>query len=134
MRIQQVSPQETLPIRQQVLWPDHPIDFCRIPEDDAAVHLGAFHQQELICVGSLYSTAQGARLRKFATLPTHQGRGVGSAVLTAILELAQQRGDAQMWLDARQEAMGLYQRFGFEPKGAVFFKHDRPYRRMSKRF
>jgi ribosomal-protein-alanine N-acetyltransferase len=52
--------------------------------------------------------------------PSMQGQGVGSALLTALLEEAVARGCGEVFLDVRADndrARRLYERFGFTPVG-----------------
>jgi [ribosomal protein S18]-alanine N-acetyltransferase len=52
--------------------------------------------------------------------PELQGRGIGSALLTALLEEAAVRGCAEIFLDVRADndrARRLYERFGFTAVG-----------------
>lgn len=52
--------------------------------------------------------------------PSMQGRGLGSTLLTVLLEEAAARGCAEVFLDVRADndrARRLYERFGFTPVG-----------------
>ena len=130
LNIQNITPEQTLLLRQQVLWPAAPIEDCRLPEDDQGWHLGAFYQQELVCVASVFIDQQQARLRKFATLPAYQGQGIGQKVLTHLLAELNQQAVTQFWCDARETAMGFYQRFGMQVQGERFYKSGVAYRKM----
>ncbi|OMH35244.1 ribosomal protein S18-alanine N-acetyltransferase [Tersicoccus sp. Bi-70] len=77
-------------------------------------------------------TPQGARIVGYAGLmcvlpiadvqtiavePAHEGRGIGSALLTALIGEASQRGAEDVLLEVRRDnprAQELYLRFGFE--------------------
>jgi ribosomal protein S18 acetylase RimI-like enzyme len=72
-----------------------------------------------------------ARLRKFATLHDYQGKGIGSQVLQRIISDLQAKQVRQLWCDARETAVGLYQRFAMNKCGERFYKGDVPYFRMS---
>ena len=65
MEIKQLSATEVLPVRHQVLWPDKPMSFCMVPDDEQATHYGAFIGEQLVCVASIYIQGHEARLRKF---------------------------------------------------------------------
>lgn len=127
--ISTVTLDQVLDIRQAVLWPDQPRDFSRVEGDDTALHLGAHmtdHPENLLCVASLYATATGARLRKFATLPDFQGRGIGSQMLAKLITHAARDHD-RMWMGARLTAVPLYRRFGFGEFGPRFEKGGMAY-------
>ncbi|EAS45000.1 acetyltransferase, GNAT family protein [Photobacterium profundum 3TCK] len=85
MNIQQVTWEEALPLRRRVLWPNKSVSFCKVKGDESATHYGAFINGELVCVASVYIDGNEARLRKFATLHEHQGKGIGSKVIEYIV-------------------------------------------------
>jgi len=49
------------------------------------MHFGAFVNDELVCVASVYIKSDKARLRTFATKIDYQGQGIGSQMLKFIL-------------------------------------------------
>ncbi|WCN13891.1 GNAT family N-acetyltransferase [Marinomonas mediterranea] len=130
MEIKKVPWQDTISIRHQVLWPDKTPEFCHVEGDDHAFHYGAFIHGKLVCVASIFITDKTARLRKFATLDEHQGKGIGSAILTHILNELNSLEIKDMWFDARDSVAGFYQKFGFDVMGEPFFKGDILYVKM----
>ncbi|QKG55919.1 GNAT family N-acetyltransferase [Hymenobacter sp. BRD128] len=130
--IQPIKPAQTYALRHTVLWPDKPLAYVQLPEDAAGQHFGAFVEGELVAVISLFVAPDGeARFRKFATDPAWQGRGVGTALLRRVIEVARQQGARALWCDARQNTLPFYQRFGLAPEGEVFYKGTIPYLRLS---
>jgi GNAT superfamily N-acetyltransferase len=137
--IRAIAAEDTYPLRQAVLWPDKPLDFVKVADDADGQHFGAFRQTELVAVISLFGPGHDApggltRFRKFATHPDYQRQGIGSALLTHVFAEAIRLGASGIWCDARLDAAPLYQRFGMEPEGAVFYKGPIPYSRMSRMF
>ncbi|RYU84267.1 GNAT family N-acetyltransferase [Hymenobacter persicinus] len=130
LTIRAIEAADTYPLRHAVLWPDQPLAYVRVPDDEAGVHLGAFHDAELVAVISLFVTGPEARFRKFATRPDWQRRGVGSRLLAATFAAARQLGAQRIWCDARQDAAAFYTRFGLRPEGPVFYKGPVAYQRM----
>jgi GNAT superfamily N-acetyltransferase len=53
-------------------------------------------------------------------VPEQRGRGLGSAVLEALLMHASGRGGGTVWCHARIAARTLYERRGFRAEGAPF--------------
>ncbi|GEA58889.1 GNAT family N-acetyltransferase [Vibrio comitans] len=131
MHIRLITPEETLPIRHSVLWPAKPIEFCQVKEDNSGIHFGAFENDSLVCVASVFITGTRARLRKFATLHEHQGNGIGTQVIEHIIEYLKRHGVTYFWCDARESAQDFYARFGMQKQGERFFKSDEPYFKMS---
>ncbi len=66
--IKEITTQEVLPIRHEVMWPDQPLDFVKLENDDTAIHLGLYVHNQLVSVISLFITDNEAQFRKFATL------------------------------------------------------------------
>ncbi|MGR5063566.1 GNAT family N-acetyltransferase [Photobacterium sp. DNB22_13_2] len=131
MKIIEIPAELTLPIRHQVLWPDKNIEFCRVPDDADGLHYGVYENDILVCVASIFIAGDQARLRKFATLPAYQSKGIGSAVIEHILADLKLKSVRCFWCDARESAGGFYHRFGMAPEGERFYKGDVPYFKMS---
>lgn len=129
--IRPIRLEDTYALRHQVLWPDKPLAYVRIEDDDAGHHFGAFQQGELVAVISLFVQDQTARFRKFATRPDWQGQGLGSALLRHVFGEARQLGATHIWCDARQDSAGFYARFGLRPEGETFYKGPIAYVRMA---
>ena len=129
--IQPVTPAQTYVLRHAVLWPDKPLAYVQLPDDNAGQHFGAFVAGELRAVISLFITSAGeARFRKFATDLAWQGRGLGTALLRHTMQVARAQGAHTLWCDARQNTLPFYARFGLAPEGDVFYKADIPYLRL----
>lgn len=131
MQIKQITWQQALPIRHCVLWPQKPLQFCKVMGDETATHFGGFLNDELVCVASVYSQGNVARLRKFATLANFQGRGVGSAVITHVITHLKQLNINYFWCDARTTASSFYEQFGMDVEGPAFDKAGVQYYKMS---
>lgn len=131
--IQSIEAAATYALRHAVLWPDQPAAYVQLPDDATGQHFGAFMEGELVSVISLFVDGAGeARFRKFATAPAWQGQGIGSALLAHTIAAVAAAGATTLWCDARQSALGFYQRFGMQPEGAVFYKGDIPYQRLRR--
>lgn len=139
MHIEELDWQDTLTIRQKVLWPNKSEKFCHVEGDNEACHYGVFIDKNLVCVASVYlhpiinnkgDFTKSARLRKFATLPSHQKQGIGSFVLTHIIHSLKTQSINTFWCDARESAIPFYQRFGLKTEGPRFYKSDIAYFKM----
>jgi len=127
MKIRSISWEQTIPIRHDVLWPDKSPEYCHVEGDSSALHYGAFINDELVCVASVYLESDRARLRKFATKADFQNQGIGSQMLMFILSSLKNTQARTFWCDARESALGFYQRFSMKPYGKRFYKSDIPY-------
>jgi GNAT superfamily N-acetyltransferase len=133
--IRSITSEQTYPLRHQVLWPDKPLEFVKVPEDESGFHFGYFVDDELISVISLFiNEHKVARFRKFATHPTFQRKGIGSQLLQHVFEKATESEATQIWCDARLDAKLFYERFGMNREGAHFYKAEIPYVKMIRVF
>ncbi|GCE24620.1 hypothetical protein KDA_01040 [Dictyobacter alpinus] len=90
--------------------------------------MGAFLQQDLIGVGSLFREAQDGstnstswRIRGMAVLDSAQGQGVGGHILQTLINYAsKQELPCAIWCNGRSTAQGFYTRFGFTQHGPIF--------------
>lgn len=60
------------------------------------------------------------QIGRMAVAAEHRGRGVGAALLHALVERARERGEHAVRLHAQLHASGFYRRFGFVEQGGVF--------------
>jgi predicted GNAT family N-acyltransferase len=70
---------------------------------------------------------------RMAVLPEWRRRGVGYAVLLALMAAARARGDQSVRLHAQVHALGFYRKAGFVADGPVFDDAGIPHRTMSCR-
>jgi GNAT superfamily N-acetyltransferase len=95
--------------------------------DEMTFHLGAFVDKKLVSVASFYFECSPKfpdqyqyRLRGMATLPDHQGQGLSSALLKTAFPVIKQNQCTLLWCNAREKAIGYYEKVGFVPNGEVF--------------
>ncbi|UWQ17407.1 GNAT family N-acetyltransferase [Jannaschia sp. M317] len=129
-QVRQIAAQDTLPLRQSVLWPDLPLAALAVDGDADALHLGAF-DGGLIGVGSFYRDGTGARLRKLAVAADRQGQGIGARLVRAGARHLAAQGARLLWCDARVTAGAFYTRLGFTLSGVPFDKSGVTYRRAT---
>jgi GNAT superfamily N-acetyltransferase len=85
---------------------------------------GSIHVMVLVAehkpagVGRLhFDTIRAARIRYMAVDSRYRRQGIGSLVLAALEERAQRMGAATIALDARETALGFYNKRGYMPTG-----------------
>jgi GNAT superfamily N-acetyltransferase len=143
---------ETVPLRHEVLWPNHPVSHVLLPEDEQGHHYGAFIKDSEIPVAvisvfseplpqsldhGVQSVAEQApifpavRFRKFACRSDMQGLGIGSALLALVRVVAREElGAVVLWCDARLDTRAWYERRGMTAFGSTFAKSGVDYVRM----
>jgi predicted GNAT family N-acyltransferase len=86
-----------------------------------SVHLGAFDGESLVGYARLVPWAgDTAKVFQVVVEPERQGRGLGTALMRALLDRASADGARAVVLDAREHAVGFYEGFGFRATGDIF--------------
>ena len=112
-----------------MLRPKLKVEECGFPgdDDDQTFHLGAFIDGKLVSVASFYFEKNPKldepyqyRLRGTATLEEHQRKGLSQELLKVAFPAIKQNLCTLVWCNARETAVGFYQKTGFEKVGDVF--------------
>jgi predicted GNAT family N-acyltransferase len=114
--------EQTWQLRQKVMWPDKPIDYIKLPNDDTNIHYGLFTENKLVSIITLEIEQDQAQFRKFATLQEQQGKGFGSNLLKYVISEAKKLGVKKLWCNARQNKAPFYQKFGLKKTEKMFEK------------
>ena len=125
--IKEITPQETWPIRHQVMWPDEPFDYIKLPTDNKGTHFGLWANGKLVSVVSLFIEEEIGQFRKFATLVTEQGKGYGSQLLHHLIETAKSKNVKCIWCNARTNKIIYYAKFGMKATNKKFVKNGVEY-------
>jgi len=132
LEIREVPVDKVLDIRHKVLWPNKSPEFVKVPEDEYGRHFGLFQDDQIVSVISLFVIGETIRFRKFATIEAYQNKGLGSKLLQFAIDDSLRRGYNKIWCDARADAMGFYEKFGFKKFSATFMKEDIKYFKIEK--
>lgn len=120
---------DTYPIRHKMLRPSGTLEDCVFhgDHDEMTFHLGAFVEKKLVSVASFYFERNEKfpdpyqyRLRGMATLPEFQGQGHSQNLLRTAFPVIKQNQCTLLWCNAREKAIGFYEKVGFEPTGELF--------------
>lgn len=98
--------------------------------DPVSLHALACVGGEAVATGRLLPDG---RVGRMAVLAAWRGKGVGAAILAALVREAGVRGMAQLVLHSQTHATGFYARFGFEPVGDVYEEAGLPHQTMIRR-
>lgn len=128
----------TRPLRQQVLRPHQTLDELREPDDDTTdsasfaavddasgdiVGTGVVSRRPVpggAIDGDIDRGGTAWQVRAMAVAPGQRGRGVGRAVLDALLAHVDAAGGGTVWCQARVPAVAFYERAGFAVVGEPF--------------
>jgi ElaA protein len=74
------------------------------------------------------------KIGRVAVAASHRGKGVGAAIMRAILADARAEGAPGALLESQTHAMGFYERLGFAAEGPEFLDAGIPHRLMRLAF
>ncbi|UKT62839.1 GNAT family N-acetyltransferase [Pedobacter mucosus] len=134
VQIEQMIPQLTWRIRHEVMYPDQPFDFVKLPEDFDGIHFGLYADHKLTGVVSLFSIGSIYQFRKLAILDNAQKMGYGSQLMDYLIEFCKVQKATKLWCNARVNAKEFYFKFGFLETDKIFFKDGYDFIIMEKEF
>jgi GNAT superfamily N-acetyltransferase len=130
--IEQIRPELTWRLRRDVLYPGQKLFEMELEEDRDGTHFGAFKDNKLVAVVSLFQKGDDFQFRKLAVDPEVQKIGVGTALLNYITNYAADNGGKRIWCNARNTAFGFYLKAGFKLTGHQFSRNGFDYEIMEK--
>lgn len=128
--------QEALDLRHRVL--REPLGLRLTAEEldgeYADLHFGLRNGSEkLVAVLSAKPlTSSAIKLRQMAVDPERQGEGIGVKLLGDVESALAQKGYTQFQLNARETAIGFYEKAGYTVVGETFTEISLPHRKMVK--
>ncbi len=131
--IKEITASATLDLRQRILWPNKPLQYVRLPQDNKGIHFGLYREKQLIAVGSLFIEGAEAQFRKLATTTNEQGKGYGSLLLSHIMDYCKAKAVERIWCNARVDKQDFYLKRGLKPTKEKFSKYGIAYLVMEKR-
>ncbi|WP_417940137.1 GNAT family N-acetyltransferase [Flavobacterium sp. RS13.1] len=122
MIIKSINPSDTWQIRYEVMWPDQPLAFVQLDEDESGLHFGVFIEEKLVSIVSCFISENEMQFRKLATLQEFQGRGIASVLLKHIFGLAREKDLKRIWCNARNGKKSFYEKLGMKDTFQTFSK------------
>lgn len=95
--------------------------------DAPSLHAIAFENEKAIGTGRLLPDGHIGRM---AILKEWRRRGIGAAILKALIDAAERRGDREIALSAQLHAVEFYRTHGFAPVGDVYEEAGIPHQAM----
>ena len=129
IEIKKITAFETIIVRHPVLRPGRPIESCHFDGDDllSTSHFGLFLENQLAGVISafkaqnkLFSEENQYQIRGMAVLSEFQKKGFGEALLEYCENEIRLKSGNLIWFNARETAIGFYEKSGYEILGDQF--------------
>lgn len=90
--------------------------------DPASTHLVVVVGDDVVGYGRLIADTEErtGQIRQIAVNPAWERRGIGTALIRALLDSARGRGMTDVWLNARLTAVPFYEKLGFKVTSGTF--------------
>jgi ribosomal protein S18 acetylase RimI-like enzyme len=127
--IKQIPSKDTFAVRLPVLRPGKPVESCMFDGDDlpTTVHFGIYDKEKLVGIVSVFEAntplllqQKQFQLRGMAVLDSHQKKGLGEKLVKAAEEYITSLGGETIWFNAREIAVGFYNKMGYKIIGEPF--------------
>jgi predicted GNAT family N-acyltransferase len=103
--------------------------------EDQCFHIMAVDGNNVAGVGRLqYNSAEEAQIRYMAVSETHEGNGIGRKIVCALEQEAVEQNINRIVLDAREPAVGFYQKLDYlvEKESYLLFDEIQHYRMIKQ--
>ena len=126
--VEQVAPEATRPLRQALLRPNNTLaELAQSDGNDptAGYYAAIGHRGRILAVASArpeqppwpHEARRPWRIRGVATVDDARKRGIGTAIIQAVLRHIRLHGGDLAWLNGRTPARRFYQHLGFTQHG-----------------
>lgn len=132
LSIEQITPHLTWRLRRDVLYPGEYMHNMEMEEDNHGYHFGAFEDNKLVGVVSLFQKGTDWQFRKLAVVADGQGKGIGTEILADVTAFVARENGTRLWCNARLSATGFYEKMGYTKIGNEFQKNGVDYIIMEK--
>jgi predicted N-acetyltransferase YhbS len=117
--------EEALELRFRLL--REPVGFSRADvivegEDESMLLVALDGGQVVACVMFTPNAPIRGKLRQMAVRPSHQGKGLGRALVLHLEQAVAAQGFEEIELHARDHAVGFYERLGYAREGEPFIE------------
>jgi predicted GNAT family N-acyltransferase len=106
------------------------VDEQRVPADEelddrdtACIHVLAFDGENAVGTGRIDIEA-GGKIGRVAIMASHRRRGLGTALMHYLHDVARRSGLAHVWCNAQSAAAPFYARLGYRVVSAPFLEAD----------
>jgi len=104
--------------------------------EEVSEHFLALDNEDEACGAARWRfTEEGVKLERFAVLNSHRAKGVGTALVEAVLKDIKTNPNtkgSKYYLHAQMDAVPLYRKFGFETVGPEFVECGITHKKMIK--
>lgn len=127
--IKQITSQDTFAVRQPVLRPGKAVETCIFDGDNlpTTIHFGIYADETLAGIISVFKANHDFfteddqfQIRGMAVLDAYQKKGLGDKLVRHAEEYVARLKGERIWFNAREIAVGFYQKMGYVVIGEPF--------------
>ena len=99
--------------------------------DPVSIHILAYSNHSCVATARLVLNENGSgQIGRMAILSKFRKQGLGRQIMEKLLELAQSKGLASLFLHAQVNAIPFYEKLGFQAVGPTYDEAGIPHRNM----
>jgi len=127
--VKEITPEATFAVRLPVLRPGKTVDNCVFDGDSlpTTLHFGIYDNETILGVISVFEAnhlffteERQFQIRGMAVLDANQNKGLGKKLVQKAEEYIMAKHGSRIWFNAREIAVGFYQKMGYTIIGNAF--------------
>jgi predicted GNAT family N-acyltransferase len=95
-------------------------------------HILVYYEEKPVGTGRLRWVDEFGKLERICILEPYRKFGLGKVIITALEEIAQERGTKKVKLHGQTQAEGFYKKLGYQTSSSVFIEDGIPHYLMTK--
>jgi predicted GNAT family N-acyltransferase len=95
-------------------------------------HLLVYFEEQPVGTGRIRWVNEFGKLERICILEPYRKFGLGKVIITALEEIAQERGAKKVKLHGQTQAEGFYKKLGYQTSSSVFIEDGIPHLLMKK--
>ncbi|USK68507.1 GNAT family N-acetyltransferase [Peribacillus asahii] len=95
-------------------------------------HILVYYEEQPVGTGRVRWVDEFGKLERVCILEHYRKFGLGKVIITALEEIAQERGTTRVKLHGQTQAQGFYKKLGYQTSSSVFIEDGIPHLLMTK--
>ncbi|USK58221.1 GNAT family N-acetyltransferase [Peribacillus asahii] len=95
-------------------------------------HILVYYEEQPVGTGRVRWVDEFGKLERVCILKHYRKFGLGKVIITALEEIAQERGTTRVKLHGQTQAQGFYKKLGYQTSSSVFIEDGIPHLLMTK--
>ncbi len=101
--------------------------------DDIAWHAVLFVDSKAVATARVFDSDEGWHVGRVAVLKEYRKMGLGEEIMKAVENKAGELGAEEIFLSAQMQAVGFYEKIGYEAYGELYYDQHCPHLAMKKK-